>query len=206
MSRRAVILLVVGLLVAATATFLVLRDSDEGAIDVSLEQPTATPDVADSDDAPLRIAVAAMTSPKETFVHYEELLDYIGAKLGREVDLVQRESYEEVNDLLEVGELDLAFVCTGAYVEGHDAFDMQIVAAPVAYGEPVYYSYLIVGDDSGAGALEDLRGTRFAICDPLSNTGHHVPVDRMGKLGETPASNLLTFAAEFGRQLNAGHG
>jgi phosphonate transport system substrate-binding protein len=47
----------------------------------------------------LSVAVAAMISPKETFVYYRLLLDYIGEKLGREVQFVQRKTYGEINEL-----------------------------------------------------------------------------------------------------------
>src|SRR3990172_1683382 len=62
------------------------------------ESATSTPRVG---EAPLRIAVAAMISPDETFGYYRDLLDYIGRKMGRSVELVQRDTYAEVNDLLE---------------------------------------------------------------------------------------------------------
>jgi phosphonate transport system substrate-binding protein len=80
----------------------------------------------------------------------------------------------------------MAFVCTGAYIEGHDTFGMEILAAPVVYGEPVYYSYTIVDADSAATALADLRGASFAFTDPISNTGTLVPTYLLGQLGETP--------------------
>ncbi len=99
---------------------------------------------------PLKIAVSAMISPKETLVHYEDLLDYISKRTGRPVELVQRKTYAEVNELLESQELDAAFVCTGAYVDGCEKFGMELLVAPVVNGEPYYYSYIIVPDGSDA--------------------------------------------------------
>jgi phosphonate transport system substrate-binding protein len=150
------------------------------------ESPPATIPVPPQNKK-LRVAIAAMISPKETFVSYKELMDYIGEKLGMDVELVQREKYEEVNELLRKDLLDVAFVCTGAYVDGHDDFGMEILVAPVTQGRTVYYSYIIVPKDSPAKSLEDLRGKTFAFTDPMSNTGKLAPTYKLALMNETPA-------------------
>ncbi len=176
----------------AVAVFATLYDRQD-VLEVSLSESAGEPERSSSGDEPLRIAVAAMTSPKSTFDYYQEILVYIGERTGRPVELVQRETYQEINDLIEQGQLDMAFVCTGAYIEGHDTFGMEILAAPVVYGEPVYYSYTIVDADSAATDLADLRGASFAFTDPISNTGTLVPTYLLGQLGETPD----TFFGEY---------
>jgi len=184
MNRRMV--LIVGVLVVAVAAAVSLTLNKPGdVLDVSLEEPRVAAEQPLKEE-PLRIAVAAMTSPKSTFEHYQDILEYIGARLDRPVELVQRETYQEVNDLIEQGQLDMAFVCTGAYIEGHERFGMEILAAPIVYGEPVYYSYIVVASDSAATDLADLRGTTFAFTDPISNTGTLVPTYLLGQMGETP--------------------
>ncbi len=187
MNRRVVLVIVVLTVVTAAAAvvFAALYER-QGVREVSLAQPVGTPDQITRSEEPLRIAVSAMTSPKSTFEYYQDILEYIGGRVGRPVELIQRETYQEVNDLLEQGQLDMAFVCTGAYVEGHDDFGMEILAAPVVYGEPVYYSYTIVAADSTAKSIADLRGAKFAFTDPISNTGTLVPTYQLGQMGETP--------------------
>jgi len=66
------------------------------------------------DIVPLRVAVAAVISPEGTVDSYRPLLNYLGTKLGRPIELVQRRTYAEVNDLIRDGKVDLAFVCTRA--------------------------------------------------------------------------------------------
>ncbi len=132
----------------------------------------------------LRIAISAVISPKETFVLYKDLLNYISQKLGIQVELIQRQTYEEVNNLVRDNKLDLAFVCSGAYVDGHDQFGMELLVAPVAYGEPLYHSYIIVPATSKATSLEDLRGKRFAFTDPMSNTGKLSPTYMLAQMNE----------------------
>src|SRR4030067_3134146 len=126
-----------------------------GYVDLSTRKPLPIP--ANSEAVPLRVAVAAVISPQGTIESYQLLLDYLSDKLGRPVELVQRRTYLEINDLVENGEVDLAFVCTSAYVAGHDKFGMELLAAPQVDKETVYYSLLIVHSSSTAHSMEDLR-------------------------------------------------
>ena len=137
---------------------------------------------------PLRMAVAAVISPKGTAESYQALLDYLSAKLNRPVELVQRRTYAEINDLVESGYVDVAFVCTSAYLAGHDKFGMELLAAPQVNGETIYYSLLIVPTDSPAQtrSVADLRGKVFAFTDPMSNTGRMYPTFLVKQLGSTP--------------------
>ena len=68
--------------------------------------------------APLRIAVAAILSPEGNIESYGALADYIGIKLNRPVEIVQRRTYQEINDLLEAGDVDIGFVLFGQYRDG----------------------------------------------------------------------------------------
>ena len=136
--------------------------------------------------APLRVAISSMTSPKETFKSYQDLLTYLGAQVDRPVELVQRKTYAEVNDLVRDGVIDLAFVCTGAYVEGQRDFGMEILAVPMVRGEARYRAYIIVPSDSLVQDLDQLQGRIFAFTDPDSNTGRLVPTYLLLQKGQTP--------------------
>lgn len=136
----------------------------------------------------IKIAVSAMISPKETLGVYTEILNYIGEKIGKKVEMVQRKTYDEVNELVEKQEVLAAFVCSGPYVNGHDKFGMEIIAVPQMYGNTVYYSYILVSKDSPIKNFDELRGKNFAFTDPKSNTGKIVPTYILAKMGETPDS------------------
>lgn len=136
----------------------------------------------------IRIAVGSMTTPKEGFAYYRQLLDYIGGKLGRPVEFIDKKSYAEVNALLRSGDVDMAFVCGEPYVEGKKEFGLELLVAPQVDGKTVYYSYIIVPADSPAESLKDLRGKIFAFADPMSNSGKLVPTYMLAKINETPKS------------------
>ena len=108
----------------------------------------ARPENNNSDHNRFRVAVAAMISPKETLDHYQKLLSYIGEKLGRDVQFIQRKTYEEINELIRKGQVDMAFICTGPYASGRERYGFEALATPIVRGEPYYQSYLIVNRDS----------------------------------------------------------
>lgn len=135
---------------------------------------------------PLRVAVAAVISPRATLDAYGPLLDYLSEQLDRPVQLVQRGTYAEINDLVRAGAVDLAFVCGGAYVEGTRDFGMELLVAPQVNGETLYYSYIIVPSDSPYISLSELQGKSFAFSDPLSNSGHLALQWVLNQQGETP--------------------
>jgi len=156
----------------------------DGYVDLSYREPLPTP--ADSRATPLKVAVAAVISPQGTIESYTALLKYLGRKLGRPVELVQRRTYLEVNDLVQKGEVDIAFVCTSAYIAGHDSFGMELLVAPQVRGETVYYSLLIVPAESAAQSMADLRSKVFAFTDPISLSGRMYPTFLVQQLGDAP--------------------
>jgi phosphonate transport system substrate-binding protein len=153
-------------------------------VDLNDLQPLPTP--AGYEAVPLRVAIAAVISPKGTLESYSPLLDYLEEKLNRPVELIQRRTYLEVNDLIEHGEVDLAFVCTSAYVQGHDTFGMELLVAPQVDGKTTYNSLLIVPVSSDAQSMDDLRGKVFAFTDPISLSGRVYPTSLVRQLGFTP--------------------
>lgn len=161
-------------------------DSDKVVVDFSKTVPVARPGERTSSTPPLRVAVAAMISPKETLELYRQLLNYLGHKLGKEVELVQRKTYGEVNELLGKGMIDLAFVCSGPYVTGKDRYGFVLLAVPEVHGHHTYSAYLIVNQESSFQRLEDLKGHTFAFTDPDSNTGRLVPLNWLAALHTRP--------------------
>jgi len=156
------------------------------AVDLSVR--TALPQAAEAEITPLRLGVAAIISPAGTAESYDALARYLGDRLGRPVELVQRRTYGEMNDLIEATAVDVAFVCTSAYIEGHDRFGMELLAAPRIDGDTVYYSELIVPANSDAQSMADLAGRVFTFTDPISFTGRVYPTWLLQEMGETPES------------------
>lgn len=132
---------------------------------------------------PLRVAVSSILSPKETLPVYQPVVKYLEERLGSPVVLLQRRTYKEVNDLLESGGADVAFVCSGGYAAGSQTFGMELLAVPVVKGERKYQSYIISRDKAPRSIL-DLRGRSFAFTDPMSYSGRIAPVYMLAARGE----------------------
>ena len=165
----------------------------EGVAKVNLSNRTID-NIENSDAQSLRIAVSAIISPDETLVYYQDMFDYLSLKMDVPVKLVQRKTYQEVNDLVRKNSVDAAFVCSLAYIDGKDQFGMELLAVPIVRGEPRYYSYIIVPDDSSIKSLEELKGKTFAYTDPLSNSGKLSPEYMIAQIGENPETFFkLTF-------------
>lgn len=158
---------------------------NETAISVDLSKKEVGMD-GNTDPETVKIAIAAVISTEESFVYYNDLLDYISDRLDKPVTLVQRKTYQEINDLVRKKEVDMAFVCSKSYVDGDSDFSMELLAVPVVNGKTTYQSYIIVRKDSNIEYFEDLKGKTFAFTDPISNTGMLYPVYLLAKLNETP--------------------
>ena len=165
----------------------------EGVAKVNLSNRTID-NIENSDTQSLRIAVSAIISPDETLVYYQDMFDYLSLKIGVPVKLVQRKTYQEVNDLVRKNSVDAAFVCSLAYIEGKDQFGMELLVVPIVRGEPRYYSYIIVPEDSSINSFKELKGMTFAYTDPLSNSGKLSPEYLIAQMGEDPEEFfMLTF-------------
>ncbi|SHE49573.1 phosphonate transport system substrate-binding protein [Desulfacinum infernum DSM 9756] len=180
--RRALCLLILlGLLGLWSCT----QDDGPVTVDFSKTRPVTDPAPSSSSDL-LRVAVSAMVSPTETFHHYREFLRYLGSRTNRRVELVQRKTYGEVNELFARNEIHVGLVCSGPYVLGARRGIMELLVTPQISGSHEYRAYLIVPKDSPYRTLEDLRGRTFAFTDPDSHTGRWVPTSWVLRLGERP--------------------
>lgn len=134
---------------------------------------------------PLRIAIASIVSPQRNLRDYERMLQYLGRKLGMPVEVVQRSGYSECIALLENREIDVAFVCSGPYVDARERFGAEALVVPRVSGQGTYCAYIIARKPGRVGTFADLRGKVFAFTDPLSTTGKLYPSLLLTKLGRT---------------------
>ncbi len=137
-------------------------------------------------EPPLKIGVASMITPVDTVKYYQDVIDYIGEQIGRPVQMVQRRTYDEMDKLLERGEVQVAFICSAPYVENRERFGVELLVAPSVNGKAIYHSYIIVHKDSPFNTFADLKGKVFAFTDPKSNSGRLYPAYLLKTLHSTP--------------------
>lgn len=141
--------------------------------------------VANATEAPIRFGLTAAVV-RENLDLYERWAAYLGRKVGRPVQFVQRRSYREAMELLEIGEHDFSWICSFPYAKYRDAKFFGLLTVPVFDGEPLYRSYIIVHKNGSARTIGDFEGRVFAYSDPDSNTGYAVPRQMLNDLGRNP--------------------
>ncbi|MFC1881297.1 phosphate/phosphite/phosphonate ABC transporter substrate-binding protein [Thermodesulfobacteriota bacterium] len=161
-------------------------DQEPTFVDLSKKMVVNQSPEEPQDGSVIRVAVAAMISAKESVVYYHQLLNFIASQLGHKIELIQRKTYSEINDLLKNGKIDLAFICSGPYATGRQTYGFEALAVPQVRGKHSYHSYLIVNQNSTFQDLMDLRGKTFAFTDPESNTGKLVPTYWLFQQKEQP--------------------
>ena len=83
---------------------------------------------------PIKIGIASMITPVEAIRYYQDIADYIGKKLGMSVQIIYRMTYTEMDRLLERDKVQVAFICSAPYVNDHDKFGVELLAAPIVNG------------------------------------------------------------------------
>ena len=134
----------------------------------------------------LRVGISSVLSPRETLTNYQALAEYLQRKIGRPVQLIQRQSYQEINDLVRDQGVDVAFICSGAYVTGKQE-NLELLAIPEVNGKSTYQSYVIVNSNSKFKSFKDLKGQVFGFTDPISFSGTIAPTYMITLLNSQPS-------------------
>lgn len=127
------------------------------------------------------ISYLAPSLPEQLFV---TVADYVGAALGLPTAVRFETRFSgpppDVVDPFSSGEVDIGFLCSPGYLRLADLRPPAVrllPAAPVfgdprARGRPIYFSDVIVGQDSAASTFDDLGGASWAFNDPCSLSGY----------------------------------
>ncbi len=134
----------------------------------------------------VKIGVSSMITPVDAVKYYQDIIDYIVEQIKRPVRMVNRRTYDEMDSLLDKGEIKIAFICSAPYVKNRAQFGVELLVGPVVNGKSVYHSYIIVHNDSPIKTFPELKGKVFAFTDPKSNTGKLYPTYLLKRMGFTP--------------------
>jgi phosphonate transport system substrate-binding protein len=93
----------------------------------------------------------------------------LSERIGRDVDLVQRRTYQKITGALLNGSVDAAWTCGYPFLQ-HEA-EQSLPGVPVWNGQPLYQSYLTAAADDPAQDLGGLRDGTHAFSDPDSSSG-----------------------------------
>ena len=81
-----------------------------------------------------------MITPVSAVKYYQQVVEYLGKKLKRPVEMVHRTTYDEIDIMLEEGQVDVAFICSSPYVIDNEKFGVELLVAPLVNDQPFYQS------------------------------------------------------------------
>lgn len=145
----------------------------------------------------VKIGVSSMITPVDAVRYYQDVIDYVGEQIKQPVQMVHRRTYDEMDSLLEKGEVKIAFICSAPYVKNRERFGVELLAAPRVQGSPKYHSYVIVHNESPVKSFPELKGKVFAFTDPKSNTGRLYPTYLLKTMGFVPEKFFKRFLYSY---------
>jgi len=120
-----------------------------------------------------------------------QLAQLIPAQLGVAAHFIREVSWADRTEQLAKGAIQLGWICGLLFMRlrQEQNVPLKILAAPVMAGKayanrPVYFSYLVVRQDSPFTALADLRGKRLGFNEPGSFSGYAIVRHHLAQLGE----------------------
>ncbi len=152
--------------------------------------------------------------PEVMRARYRPIVERLQREMGVPISIVVGESYEDMEQKVATGAVDLANLTPYSYVQAKArAPGIEVFASHVSDGSPSYACYVIVRDDDPAHSLADLKGRTFGFVDRSSASGWLVPAARMLEEGLHPTEDLratflgghdLVFDALVDGQVDAG--
>ena len=118
------------------------------------------------------------------------LAGYLRTRLGREVRFLDGLDWRQAYAGIAAGRIDVGWICGWPYTQLLAAgAPLELLAAPVMaaarYGrQPIYFSDVVVRDDSPLSCFADLRGASWAYNEPGSQSGYHITRYHLARLGE----------------------
>lgn len=124
------------------------------------------------------------------------LADYLTAETSIKVRFDQSTPWLEASEKLANSQIQMGWICGLLYTLQQDRqARYQVLAKPIFAGhhEPLYFSYLVVHQESEIQTLTDLANKRLVINDPDSYSGHHAVWAHWAKLTNPPQfANIST--------------
>ncbi len=113
------------------------------------------------------------------------------ASLGKPVEVVVLDRYEQLAAAVAAGDVDLAWLPPLAYLRAREQAAVTPLRRAVRRGSVGYRSVIFARADRKLGGLPGLAGARMAWVDPQSASGYLVPAALLVERGTPPAGLFL---------------
>lgn len=138
---------------------------------------------------PLRFVTA---QAENTVPVSEAVAGWLGTNGPVPVQFEHADDWQQVYQDVATGAVDLAWICGWPYVQLAAKVEppIELLVAPVMVGDrydnqPIYYSDVIVREDSPYERFADLRGAHWAINEPGSQSGYHITRFQLATMSES---------------------
>lgn len=125
--------------------------------------------------------------------NFQPLVDYISAKTGKEVELVQSTDYAALVEAAIAGRIDIGNFSGFTYVaatNGGAPLTPIGVTVTEEGEEPGYESLTVVPKGSDIKSIEDLKGKKVCFVDPGSTSGYLYPSAELLAVGLNPETDV----------------
>ncbi|GAA1615671.1 phosphate/phosphite/phosphonate ABC transporter substrate-binding protein [Leucobacter chromiireducens] len=125
--------------------------------------------------------------------NFQPLVDYIAAKTGKEVELVQSTDYAALVEASIAGRIDIGNFSGFTYVaatNGGAPLTPIGVTVTSEGAEPGYESLTVVPAGSDITKIEDLKGKKVCFVDPGSTSGYLYPSAELLSAGLDPETDV----------------
>ena len=148
---------------------------------------------ADTEPAPLVLAVHPYLPSNELRQRFEPLAAYLGRAMGRQVVIRIGRNYDDHINAIGTNSVDIAFIGPAEYTIMVSKFGLKPLLARIApKGKAILEGVIITRKESPLRSVADLRGKRFAFGDPESTMGTLVPGYFLQKAG-VPLTSLASY-------------
>ena len=122
----------------------------------------------------------------------QKLTTFLEAELGRPVAFKNDISWADRAHLLATGSIQIGWICGLLFMRLRKTQDapLRLLAAPVMRGtnyanRPVYFSHIVVRQDSPCQNFADLRDVRWGYNEPGSFSGYAIVRHHLASIGES---------------------
>ncbi len=154
---------------------------------VSLKAPASPVATQPGTPPPVLIGMAPILSARASAEGMALLVQALSHPSGLRIKPFFGATYQEINDMVLFGQLDVAIVCTGAFSDPAFARSSRVLLVPQIWpGTSYYHALIVVARSSTFRRFHDLEGASIAFTDPLSLTGCLYPLARVRNSGQDP--------------------
>lgn len=164
------------------------QDDREQKIDLMSQKKSSETPYADTI---LRLGRIPFTNATEMVHKHNRFLEHMTEVLGvRDTRLRTASDYSGIMDLIDRGDIDIAWLGTMSSAEARHNPNIKLIAKPVRFGSTSYRGLIITRQDSGINRLTDLRGKSVAWVEPESASGYLFPKALLIDAGVDPEKDL----------------